>query len=305
MSVLKIDLDRPRFDQNTFEGRAKHFFITTNPLNVLASDAELEKAKSIVQAYKAGTADPNLTEDDIWAAKQLYDSAFHPQTGEKLFILGRMSFQVPGNMVITGCMMTFYKSTPAVVFWQTVNQTFNAIVNYTNRNASAGVTNEQLGVAYVCATSASVATALGFNKLIASSPTLSAGIIGRLVPLFAVAAANCVNIPLMRQQEIKNGISIENERGETVGYSSKAAIAAITQVVPSRVGMAAPAMFIPPVLMSMLEKTKTFVKNPWLKAPATVLLTGMCLTFSTPLCCALFPQRASIDIKDIEPSLAT
>lgn len=287
----RLDLDQPRYDQSTFEGRAKHFFATTNPLNVLASDEELEKAKEIVLAYKAGTEDKSLTEDQIWDAKQLYDSAFHPQTGEKLFILGRMSFQVPGNMTITGCMMTFYKSTPAVIFWQTINQTFNAIVNYTNRNASAGVTNEQLGTAYVAATSASVATALTFNKIVASSPTLSSGIVGRLVPLFAVAAANCVNIPLMRQQvttfrfsiplkefnltflysqEIKSGISIETDDGQFAGSSGNAAIAAITQVVPSRVGMAIPGMFIPPIIMSKLEKTATFIKSPWLKAPVTV-----------------------------------
>ena len=42
------------------------------------------------------------------------------------------------------------------------------------------------------------------------------------------------------------------------------------QVVPSRVGMAAPAMFIPPLIMAKLEKSTTFIKNPWLKAPATV-----------------------------------
>lgn len=124
-----------------------------------------------------------------------------------------MSFQVPGNMFITGSMMTFYKSTPAVIFWQVANQSFNAVVNYTNRNASVKVTDEMLASAYFAATSASVITAVAFNKIISSSPTLSAGMIGRFVPLLAVAAANCVNIPLMRQQEIKEGIRIDTEDG--------------------------------------------------------------------------------------------
>ncbi len=53
--------------------------------------------------------------------------------------------------------------------------------------------------AYVAATAASVATAVGFNRIIARNPSLSQGMIGRFVPLLAVAAANCVNIPLMRQ----------------------------------------------------------------------------------------------------------
>jgi hypothetical protein len=90
--------------------------------------------------------------------------------------------------------MTFYRSIPAVLFWQTANQTFNAIVNYTNRNASAGVSNTQLGTAYVAATTASVGTALAFNRIVASSPSLSSGIVGRFVPLIAVAAANCVSL---------------------------------------------------------------------------------------------------------------
>ena len=49
---VAINLDKPRYDQNTFSGRAKHFFITTNPLNVFTSSKELEKAKSIVESYR-------------------------------------------------------------------------------------------------------------------------------------------------------------------------------------------------------------------------------------------------------------
>lgn len=301
--MAKLDLSQPRFDQTTFEGRAKHFFSTTNPLNVLASDEELDRAKKIVQDYEKGTIDEKLSEDEIWAAKELYDSAFHCQTGEKLFLPGRMSFQVPGNMTITGCMMTFYKSTPAVIFWQSMNQAFNAIVNYTNRNASAEVSNEQLATAAAGATTAGVLTALTFNKIVASNPALSAGMIGRFVPLVAVAAANCINIPMMRQQEVIRGITISTEDGTEVGQSGKAAVAAISQVIPSRILMAMPGMFLPPIVMNYAEKTVMFIKNPWLKAPATVLLTGAALTFSTPMCCALFPQKSAIEASDLEPEL--
>lgn len=69
-------------------------------MNVLASDTDLAKAQAIVDAHRKGAVDkvyPNMTEDELWEAKNLYDSAFHCQTGEKLFILGRMSFQVPGK----------------------------------------------------------------------------------------------------------------------------------------------------------------------------------------------------------------
>ncbi|KTF96917.1 hypothetical protein cypCar_00008633 [Cyprinus carpio] len=294
-----INIKEPRWDQGTFVGRAKHFFTVTDPRNILLSNEQLEKARQIILDYKKGVVTPGLTEDELWRAKYVFDSAFHPDTGEKMLLIGRMSAQVPMNMTITGCMMTFYRTTPAVLFWQWINQSFNAIVNYTNRSGDAPITVNQLGTAYVSATTGAVATALGLNALAKHVSPL----IGRFVPFAAVAAANCINIPLMRQRELKHGIPVTDENDNRLGESSKAAQQAITQVVVSRILMASPGMAIPPFLMNSLEK-KAFLKRfPWMSAPIQVGLVGFCLVFATPLCCALFPQKSSMAVSRLEPEL--
>ncbi|NXM76612.1 SFXN1 protein, partial [Serilophus lunatus] len=296
---LNINIKEPRWDQSTFVGRAKHFFTVTDPRNILLSNSKLENARRIVHDYRQGIVAPGLTEDDLWRAKYVYDSAFHPDTGEKMVLIGRMSAQVPMNMTITGCMMTFYRSTPAVLFWQWVNQSFNAVVNYTNRSGDAPITVSQLGAAYVSATTGAVATALGLNALAKRVSPL----VGRFVPFAAVASANCINIPLMRQRELNFGIPVTDEKGNRLGESSKAAQQAITQVVISRILMAAPGMAIPPFIMNALEKRAFLKRSPWMSAPIQVGLVGVCLVFATPLCCALFPQKSSMSVTRLEPEL--
>uniref|UniRef100_A0A3P8TRJ8 Sidoreflexin n=1 Tax=Amphiprion percula TaxID=161767 RepID=A0A3P8TRJ8_AMPPE len=267
-----INIKEPRWDQSTFVGRAKHFFTVTDPRNVLLTNEQLAHAHKIITDYQ-GVVSPGLTEDELWRAKYVFDSAFHPDTGEKMILIGRMSAQVPMNMTITGCMMTFY-TTPAVVLWQWINQSFNAIVNYTNRSGDAPIT-VQLGTAYVSATTGAVATALGLNALTKHVSPL----IGRFVPFAAVAAANCINIPLMRQRELQHGIPITDENDNRLGQSTKAAQQAISQVVVSRILMASPGM-IPPFLMNHLEKKAFLKKFPWMSAPIQVGLVGFSMSVS-------------------------
>lgn len=295
----RINIDAPRYDQSTYTGRAKHFFITTNPLNVFATGGQLENARQVVQQYRSGLGPVGIKDDELWRAKNLYDSAFHPDTEEKMFILGRMSCQVPMNMFITGCMMTFYKTTPMVVFWQWFNQSFNAIVNYTNRSGEAPISTQRLGVSYVAATVGATGTALGLNHLVKSMPPL----IGRYVPFAAVAAANCINIPCMRSRELTYGIPVFTEDGERVGQSTKAARKAIFQVVVSRVVMAMPGMMLPPLIMAKLEKGAFLKKYPYMTAPVQIGIVGAFLIFATPMCCALFPQKSSIAVSSLEAEL--
>uniref|UniRef100_A0A3B3I789 Sidoreflexin n=1 Tax=Oryzias latipes TaxID=8090 RepID=A0A3B3I789_ORYLA len=239
-SDLTFDIDAQRWDQSTFMGRLKHFFNITDCRTALLPDSKLDEAKALVESCRAGSVPPGTTEEQLHYAKKLYDSAFHPDTGDRMNLIGRMSFQVPGGMAITGFMLQFYRTVPAVVFWQWVNQSFNALVNYTNRNAASPITPKQIGVAYITATSTALATAVGLNLYTKKAPPL----VARWVPFAAVAAANCVNIPMMRQQEILNGIAVTDENGNKLGHSNKAAVKGITQVVISRITMAAPGMSI-------------------------------------------------------------
>nr|XP_012228109.1 PREDICTED: sideroflexin-1 [Linepithema humile] len=297
----KIDIDKPYWDQSTYRGRALHFLTVTNPLNVFATAQQLEHARDVVAKYRKGETPEKqgITENKLWKCKYLYDSAFHPDTGEKMLLIGRMSAQVPMNMMITGCMMTFYKSTPAVIFWQWINQSFNAIVNYTNRSGSSPIPTETLAQSYVGATGGAVITALTLNRLAKRGPPLA----GRLVPLAAVAAANCVNIPLMRITELQKGIELQTEDGTKVGHSKRAAKQAITTVTLSRILMASPSMILAPIVMNYLDRKKLLRKAKWAAGPIQVLICGVCLTFATPLCCALFAQRVPISVNQLEPGV--
>ena len=196
-------------------------------------------------------------------------------------------------------MLTYYKTTPQTVFWQWLNQSFNAMVNYTNRSGDSPISGTQMLTSYCLATSGALVTALSLNSLTKKAPPL----IGRFVPFTAVAAANCVNIPLMRSKELNEGIVVFDENGNKLGQSKIAAKWAISQVVLSRIGMAVPGMCLSPVLMNALEKRGVLARMPWISAPLQTLLCGFFLTFATPMCCALFPQISSLDITSLEPEI--
>ncbi|GFO09640.1 sideroflexin [Plakobranchus ocellatus] len=287
----RIDVNKSPFDLSTFWGRVKHYAWVTDPRLTILSTKQLNESRDLLDKYRKGEEDPGTTEHEVRKAQQQYLSAFHPDTGDLQNVVGRMSFQVPGGMVLIGAMITFYKSNTAVIFWQWANQSFNALVNYTNSNATSEVNTKQLVTAYVSATSSALVVALGLKRYL---HTRASPLMQRFVPFAAVAAANAVNIPLMRQNELLDGVTLMDEKGESVIKSKYAALKGISQVVTARICMATPSMTLLPVFMERLEKTRTFRRHTWLGGICQVLFSGMILLVTVPVSCAIFPQKCSI-----------
>ncbi|KAB0802686.1 hypothetical protein PPYR_04872 [Photinus pyralis] len=295
----RLNIDAPLWDQNSFIGRFKHFLWVTDPRTCIEKETSLFEAKTLIENYRTGAEGDSI--EKVIYAKKLYESAFHPDSGELQNVFGRMSFQLPGGMLITGAMLQWYRTVPAVVFWQWVNQSFNALVNFTNRNAQSPISTTQMGVAYVSATLSAMVTAIGCKSMFQkrASPILQ-----RYVPFVAVAAANCVNIPLMRQTELIYGIDVEGDDGKKLCQSKVAAVKGISQVVFSRIVMCAPGMLILPVIMERLEKYRWMQQIKPMHGPIQVVLVGCFLSIMVPTACALFPQRCSLKtttLKYFEP----
>lgn len=88
-----IDVDKPLFDLETFTGRFKYYAWMTDPRTVILSSDRLLQAKQMMDKYRAGEQSPELKPKDVHYNMKLYNSAFHPDTGELQNFAGRMSFQ--------------------------------------------------------------------------------------------------------------------------------------------------------------------------------------------------------------------
>ena len=203
-----------------------HFAKQTNPLNLLVSSSELDKAKERVEYFKQnGTHPVGASDDDMWRSRGLIEASFHPETGEKILPPFRFSAFVPMNILIIGGMIGA-RTIPSTMLWQGINQTYNVCVNHANRNASNPVSNSDLAKNYFAAVVSSVGTAVGLNEAVVRSSLTSAAKEKLLVavPLVAVIAANICNIGLMRRAEMQHGIFIKDEEAMTMKIGGKAAI---------------------------------------------------------------------------------
>jgi len=78
--------------------------------------------------------------EKIYKAQSVVSTAIHPDTGEFIPWPLRFSSFIPMNLPISFGMLFLAPTTFNTLFFQWLNQTYNASLNYANRNASSKYT---------------------------------------------------------------------------------------------------------------------------------------------------------------------
>ena len=150
---------------------------------------------------------------DISWAEKVAGSAVHPDTGKVIPFYMRMSGFVVFNVPLVFAVLFTKNQTPLMnAGFQWLNQTYNAGMNYGNRNASSQYTTSDLGKGYLAATVTSVGIALFSRTLFASTlhrlqgPSLTFA--NSSLNYLAGAIAGASNLAFMRYKELSDGIKV-------------------------------------------------------------------------------------------------
>ncbi|XP_041697386.1 sideroflexin-5 isoform X2 [Coregonus clupeaformis] len=184
-----FQLGRPRYDQSSFLGRLKHFVEIIDPSTLFVSERRLTECINLLDDFKRGTLPPGVSDLQLWEAQKVKQAIIHPDTGEKIFMPFRMSGYVPfGTPIVVGLLLP-NQTVVSTIFWQWLNQSHNACVNYSNRNATKPTPTSTFLQGYFGAVTSAVSLAVGLNVLIQKANRLSPAtrmIIQRLIPFPAV-----------------------------------------------------------------------------------------------------------------------
>ena len=205
-------------DMESRVGRIRFWSNVTDPIKSIVSNNTLNQYKNDLKETHArlGDGDHEVTFKDFKALckkKHYLLSSVHPDTGEFLPWFARTSSLLATNIPIFTAMMLSKPTVANTIFWQIVNQTYNAGFNFCNRNASSTTTTSQILQSYCLAVGSSIGAAFGIRKAFAlmlgeSLVGMTAVVVNSLVNYGAVSFSSSLNVYCMRKPEIEQGISL-------------------------------------------------------------------------------------------------
>ncbi|KAJ0397880.1 hypothetical protein ATCC90586_006466 [Pythium insidiosum] len=298
-STPPFSIDQPRYDQSTYVGRWRQFVELVSPSALFLTKEEIDAAAKTLDDFRQGLLKPgDMSDEELWNARRV-----HPQTKEIIPVGFRLSAFVPVNIPICAGMLLAPPTLFNTIFWQWVNQSYNAGFNYANRNASSEQDSSDIFKSYATASFVSCATAVGLGKMVESAKSLSPGVrsaLRKTVPFVAVASAGAFNAVSMRYNELKEGIDIIDDDGHVHGRSIEAAKQSLGQVALTRVALPMPILLLPPYIFEGLNKARMMPTSRYPRLLTELTVVTLCLWGALPAAVALFPQKGTISADQVE-----
>ena len=309
--INSLPIDEVRKQQQTYMGRLKYFFSVINPLQAFLTDKDAQWAKGKMEEYYKSHklhGGMELTPEgfkELMKADKIYKAIYHPDTKEKVPFTFRMCAFVPVNIPIVFGLVCTQPTLFNVIFWQWINQTYNACWNYSNRNATSTFTNKELAIAYTGAVSSSISIAL-VGRWMSKKFGSSTGSISKqrfvngLVSLFALSTAGFLNLYLIRYNEMRKGIKVTH-KGKEYGTSKEAAKKAVITSGLTRSVLPVPLLMMVPACWKIAELMRLAPKGKVGIIAVDMLFLVISLTVSLPMSISIFSQDLSVPKDQLEP----
>ena len=306
----------------------RHYFDLVDVRNNFISAKRLAQAQALLAARAAATACerdsirklveqvPIDVNDDaaLWDAKRTVEAMVHPETGFLVPAAFRMCAFMPFNLPIMAGMLLSAPSGMAQIFWQVVNQSYNAGFNYFNRNASMPSSVSSTITSYVIATATAVGATYSLGLIVAhntngltiSSNSTAVFLFLRLLPWVAVASAGIVNALAMRFRECADGVTVYDAPagGVIIGKSVIAGRVGLAKVALSRMLLPLPLLLLPPLLCDVASTLpvlgRAMATSSFIRHCVELSIVATLLQVALPMTMALFPLVSSLPTTSLE-----
>lgn len=312
------------WEMSDFGSRLISYSRIVSPLNLFKTTDDIRNAQALlrgdlpldVPAGETREISPRPTAQQLHEARQLVDSAVHPETGAIIPPLFRRSAFTVFNTPLFFAIAVTPQTTPWIVAWQAVNQTYNAFANYSNRSSEeeGGIYTliQNFGLAITAATAAAVGTKSALGSLqerygFGKSKGFIGPVITRFAPAFvAGVSASALNMLIVRRGELEEGVVVRSEPlgdAESFGQSQIAAKKALSATLQSRCLLPIASLVFPPLTAAWLAQKKGFLSRSFVRFPIVLGVVFASQLLSMPLSLAPWEWFMKIPVSELEPEI--
>ena len=202
---------------------------------------------------------------------------------------------VPVNIPIL-CGIVLSKPTMFnTILFQWLNQSYNAGLNFGNKNSSCEYTNQDMIKGYLSAVGSALTVAILLRKMTGGMTKTATGtkllLLNTLVGGTAGACASFCNTYCMRMAETEKGINVykDEKLEQLAGVSKLAATSAVTETAASRSCMSLSSVGIPAMLIIALKGIGISPQGKVLKNLLEINCVGLALLVGLPGSVSVFP----------------